>query len=392
MTPFEPKIEGRTPRRVAIVTSIHPNFDARIWKHARLLASNGIGVDLICPWDVENGSVQDGVTFHPFPKAASRLSRPFSVPLRILPRLTKIFRSVDIVHFHDLDLLPWMAMAAIGKTVVYDVHENYAEEMLIKEWIPKPLRKPAAFVVRTGQFLFSSVIKNIVLVAPSQEQSFRHRHFKRIYLYNYASTALLNNVKGSYLTRDDVVVFIGSQHVNNGSLLLLDIVEETIKRMPHIRFMATDRFSSQAFRKQVLDEIERRGIGNSIKLIPNVKPHELMDVLNGATIGISPNLRVPQQINGIHTKIFEYMAAGLPMVVSDLPHQVEVLTHNQCGVLAQPENPASFAVALENLVRDKHLAQSLGENGQRGFVNEYSYESQADHLISYYRQILDSRT
>lgn len=376
------------PRRVAIVTSIHPDFDARIWKHALLLARSGVRVDLICPWDVVEGSVQDGVTFHPFPKSTSRATRPFIIPLRVIPRLARIIRSVDIVHFHDIDLLPWMSLLALGKQVVYDVHENYAEEMLTKDWIPVPLRKPAALAVRMAQFLLSSIIRNVVLVAPSQERSFRHNHFRRIYLYNYASRALLDSVKSDYLERDDTVVFIGSQHVNNGSLLLLDIVEETAKRLPQVRFIATDRFFNPAFRAHVVEEISRRGLGDKIQLVPNVKPHELMNVLNRATIGISPNLRVPQQINGIHTKLFEYMAAGLPMVVSDLPHQVEVLQHSHCGILAKPEDAGSFADAIEVLVRDKQMASQMGRNGQSAFVNDYSYESQADHLLAYYRSVL----
>src|SRR5450830_1135414 len=390
MNDYVTKLHGdRAPVRVAIVTSIHPDFDARIWKHALLLASSGVQVDLICPWDVPNLSVQNGITFHPFKKVTSRGLRPFLIPLRVIPRLLKIIRDVDIVHFHDIDLLPMMALLSLGKTVVYDVHENYAEEMLVRDWIPRYLRRPLAFFVKWGQFIFSSVIRNIVLVAPSQEHAFSAKYFRKIYLYNYASLALLDGVAGNYLQRDDIVVFIGSQHLNNGSLLLLDIVEETIKRVPSIRFRSTDRFSNPKFKEYFLSEVSRRGLGKHIELMPNVKPHELMKVLNEATIGISPNLRVAQQINGIHTKVFEYMAAGIPMVISDLPHQVGVIQESGGCILAAPENPTEFAVAIEKLTKDKRLAQEMGLQGQKGFREHHSYESQQQHLLSYYRQILN---
>lgn len=376
------------PRRIAIVTSIHPDFDSRIWKHARMLAANGVGVDLICPWQVEDQQEIDGVMFHPFQKATSRVKRLFQVPARVLPRLRAVLAGVDIVHFHDIDLLPWMALVSLFKPVVYDVHENYAHEMLVREWVPAVLRRPLYHAVHWGQFLLAMVVRNIVLVAPSQKPDFSNRRFNQAYIYNYASVALLDGVAGDHDLRPDAVVFIGSQHINNGSLLLLDIAEKMAERLPNVKLLATDRFSSTAFRNHILSEVERRGLQNTLQLIPNVKPHELMAVLNQATIGISPNLRVPQQIMGIHTKIFEYMAASLPVVVSDLPHQVGVVNTTHSGVLAQPEDINSFVDAIVSLVADRGRAMQLGKNGQQGFKDSYCYESQAQTLLAFYDQIL----
>lgn len=375
-------------RRIAIVTSIHPDFDARIWKHARILAANGVGVDLICPWQVQDREEIDGVTFHPFPMATSRAKRLFQVPSRVLPRLRTVLAQVDIVHFHDIDLLPWMAFVSLFKPVVYDVHENYAHEMLVREWVPALLRRPLYHAVHWGQFLLSLMVRNIVLVAPSQRPDFTNSRFRLTYVYNYASAALLDRVVDDHHLRADAVVFIGSQHVNNGSLLLLDIAEKMAERLPGVKLLATDRFSSAGFRNYILAEIEKRSLQNTLELIPNVKPHELMSVLNRATIGISPNLRVPQQIMGIHTKIFEYMAAALPVVVSDLPHQVGVVAATGGGILAQPEDINSFVDAIASLVADRSRAVQLGKKGQQGFKDSYCYESQASALLAFYDQIL----
>lgn len=376
------------PRRIAVVTSIHPDFDSRIWKQARMLAANGVGVDLICPWQVEDRQEIDGVRFHPFQKATSRAKRLFQVPVRVLPRLRLVLAGVDIVHFHDIDLLPWMALISLFKPVVYDVHENYAHEMLVREWVPAVLRRPLYHAVRWGQFLLAMVVRNIVLVAPSQKPDFSNRRFNQTYIYNYASIALLDSVASDHDRRPDAVVFIGSQHINNGSMLLLDIAQKMAKTLPKVKLLATDRFSSTAFRNYILSEVDRRGLQNTLQLIPNVKPHELMAVLNQATIGISPNLRVPQQIMGIHTKIFEYMAAAIPVVVSDLPHQVGVVNATHSGVVAQPEDINSFVAAIEFLVADRGRAMQLGKNGQQGFKDSYCYESQAQTLLAFYDQIL----
>ena len=331
---------GRADRlfRVAIVTSIHPDFDSRIWKHAKSLAARGHAVHLVCPWNVARETIS-GVQLHPFPRVLSRRMRPLQIPVRLMRQLMPLLREVDLVHFHDIDILPWMSLLSAFKPVVYDIHENYAEEMRVRDWIPSGLRTLLAFAVRWGQIAFAWPVRNVVLVTRAQEPDFSSKRFRRFYLMNYASLEFSKGTEDDYSVRKDAVIFSGSQHVSNGSLLLLDIAERMQRRHPGLSFYTVDRFASLQFRTHVLAEIARRELRN-VELLPNLKPHELITTLNRATIAISPNLRVPQQIHGVHTKLFEYMAAGLPVVASDLPHQVEVIGGNQAG-RASHRPPAS---------------------------------------------------
>jgi glycosyltransferase involved in cell wall biosynthesis len=373
---------------VAIVTSIHPDFDARIWKHARLLSDAGHRVRLVCPWSVEPGAVIDGVELHPFAKAPRRLLRPFWSLVKLMPTLRGLLHDTDVVHFHDLDLLPWMALLALRKPVVFDVHENYPDEMLEKAWIPAVLRRPVSLAVKWGQRFGSRIIRNIVLVAPSQERYFSSPVLRKIYLSNFASRELADEALDNYSERKPVVIFIGSQHANNGSLLLLDIAVRVVSANPCIGFVAVDRFFDPAFRERFLARRQELGLEEIVRLVPNVRPQQLMSILNQATIGISPNLRVPQQINGVHTKVFEYMAAGLPMVLSDLPHQLEVISRSGAGIAIPPEEPDAFARAILELVADPVRAAEMGRCGVDAFRADYCYESQRDKLLGFYRQIL----
>jgi glycosyltransferase involved in cell wall biosynthesis len=116
-----------------------------------------------------------------------------------------------------------------------------------------------------------------------------------------------------------------------------------------------------------------------------------MSVLNRATVAISPNLRVKQQIRGAHNKIYEFMAGGLPQVLSDLPKQVEVVGGSDAGIMARPEDPDSFVSAIVSLVDDPALGHRLGMNGQRAFRERYSWESQMPALIGMYEDIIAGR-
>jgi len=377
-------------RSIAIVTSIHPDFDARIWKHAKSMAAAGWRVELVAPWTHRDERIPSGITTHFFERVVSRPARPVAIPFRLYAKLLPVLGRCDIIHFHDIDILPWMAMLSVGKHVVYDVHEDYPEEMMVREWVPGVLRRPFAKTLEVGQRVFARPIRNVVLTQPELEAEFPSGGFRRILIYNYASTDLMRGFADDYLSRTPTVVFIGSQHLNNGTELLIDIAARVRRVRPDIRFIASDRFPNAESRGAALALMNRLGAEN-LELIPNVRPHQLMSVLNRATIAISPNLRVKQQIRGAHNKIYEFMAAGLPIVLSDLPRQVEVVGGSECGVLARPEEPDTFVRAIIDLVDDPSRAQALGARGQRAFQERYSWESQMPLLLDLYDRILTGR-
>lgn len=374
-------------RRVAIVTSIHPDFDSRVWKHAKGLARAGYEVNFVCPWKVENGSDFEGVRFHTFERVTNRALRSIQIPGRILARLLPLLGRVQLVHFHDIDILPWMTLLSFIKPVIYDVHENYPEEMMVREWIPRSLRHILRFGVYWVQLACSMKIRNVVLVAPSYDSGFTSDYLRRIYFRNLATVDLLKDVGTDYLERPPAIIFTGSQYENNGSLLYLDIAEICKQSAPELPFYLTDRFASAAFRNRVLGIIEKKRLTN-VHFLPNVKPHELMPILNRATVAVSPSLRVPQQVKGFHTKLYEYMAAGLPVVASDLPHESDLIGKNNCGTLSRPEEPETFAKAILELVRNRPYAYQLGQNGQTAFKNYYSWESELPKLLTFYDRIL----
>lgn len=378
-----PKAPSVRPRTIAIVTSIHPDFDARIWKHAKAMAALGWNVELVAPWTVRDERIPANVRLRPFRRVVSRLARPILIPARIAAKLLPIVARCDIVHFHDIDILPWMSALSLAKRVVYDVHEDYPEEMMVREWVPNALRRPFARMLEVGQRIFAWPIRNIVLTQPELDPEFRGSRFRKVLILNYAALELADGASDDYMARAPTVVFIGSQHVNNGSDLLIEIAAKVARLRPQVKFIASDRFASPQLRDAALARMQEVGATN-IELIPNVRPHELMSVLNRATIAIAPNLRVKQQIRGAHNKTYEFMAAALPIVISDLPRQAEVVGGSDCGVLAQPEDPQTFVDAIVRLVDDPEAARQMGVRGQEAFRSRYSWESQMPRLVALY--------
>jgi glycosyltransferase involved in cell wall biosynthesis len=373
--------------RIAYVTSIHPDFDSRVWKYAVMMARRQHEVHLVCPWQVQDGEVRDGVMLHTFARARSRASRPFTIPFRLLRKLLPIRNNVDVVHFHDLDIMPIMAVLALFKPIVYDVHENYPEEMLVRQWIPKALRRPLYHCVGFIQSILSRVIRNAIFVIPEIEDVFPKKGLRTAIIRNFATLDLLDKVAPDYLSRRDAVIFLASNYEGNGTFLFLQIAAALKKSRPATRFLMVDRWSDAATKTRAEEIIAKEGLTN-VSVLPNIPPQDIMKYLNQATIGISATLRLPTHINALPTKLFEYMAAGLPIVSSDLPNAKQFALDTGAILLCRPEEPETFVSAIESLVANRQKACELGQSGQRAFRTRFCWESQADTLEQFYAGIL----
>lgn len=80
-------------------------------------------------------------------------------------------------------------------------------------------------------------------------------------------------------------------------------------------------------------------------------------------------------------KIFEYMSAAKPMLVSDLPVLREVLQHNVTALLCHPEDLASWTNALERLRDDSDLAARIGKAAYEEFKAKYTWKARAKQVL-----------
>ena len=80
-------------------------------------------------------------------------------------------------------------------------------------------------------------------------------------------------------------------------------------------------------------------------------------------------------------KIFEYMAAGKPIVCSDLPVLREVLRHRENAWLCSPEDPGEWIDALAHLRDHPCEQEQLGEQAREDFKTNHTWKARARHVL-----------
>lgn len=131
--------------------------------------------------------------------------------------------------------------------------------------------------------------------------------------------------------------------------------------------------------------VERMG-RRGIHFVGRVDDADLVSYYRSADIVCSP--AVGHESQGY--VLLEAMAAGAPVVASNIEGYASVVTHRLDGLLARPKDSFALADALTALVRDPLLRRRLATAGRRR-VEEYSWPYVTERLLAYYERLRDSR-
>ncbi len=369
---------------VLIFTSVHPLHDSRIIKQVNSLHNAGFDCTLVAPW----ASQEKGYPFKEqyFNRKSGFLGRLIA---QLIFLRTAIHFKWAYIHFHDFDTVPAAILLRLitWRRIIYDVHENYGEEVMIREYIPKPLRYPLRWLINSIEWLGVIIIGRLVVVVPAQVQRFRQWGCKKIALVrNYASLSLAPPapVDPIRVQQDGYVLSTSGQTVNYGALMVLDAASILIKRGYPVSIRGIDRFEGSASLKDlILNRMIEENIHN-YKLLPRVTPQAIGNYLASSSIGLSIRLDTPNMRHGIPTKLFEYMAYGIPIIATDVGYQADIINESKSGILVPANNPEALADAILRLWQDAELRALLGNAGREAFFRDYCWEAEAIKLVDFY--------
>ncbi len=107
-----------------------------------------------------------------------------------------------------------------------------------------------------------------------------------------------------------------------------------------------------------------------------------------ALTGLLDVLVVPSLTEGSPLIVLEAMAAGVPVVASEVGGIPDQVRHRQEGLLVPPDDPGSLGDAIVELLRDPTRARALGEAGRRRMSSEFAHETMVARVESVYRSAL----
>jgi glycosyltransferase involved in cell wall biosynthesis len=121
---------------------------------------------------------------------------------------------------------------------------------------------------------------------------------------------------------------------------------------------------------------------------------EVGGIVARAVAGLVPkNAQGDRQDTGLFPlKLFEILACGVPVVVTDFPGQADFVREHDCGIVIPPESPEALAGAVRALATAPSQARALGDRGRTVIVSAHTWAHRADDTARVLRRVSPSRT
>ena len=290
----------------------------------------------------------------------------------------------DVYQLHDPELIPaglWLKRA--GCKVVFDAHEDVPTQLL-----DKPYLAP--------------------LVARLMSHSFRilERHACRRFDGILAATPFIRDRLGAYrpLTVDvnnfprieefaaptpgsaarDSICYVGSISAIRG-------VRELVQACALLRTPARLALAGSFGEPALAAEVAGYPGWARVDALGHLDRGGVTRVMARAFAGLVTLLPTASYRDALPVKMFEYMAAGVPVIASNFPLWRDIVEGSRCGLCVDPCDPAAIAAAIDHLATHPELAKEMGANGRRAVIDRYNWENESDKLIAFYADILAAR-
>ncbi len=285
----------------------------------------------------------------------------------------------DIYHFHDLDFIPFALLLKIftrGK-IIYDRHEAYPEYMLLKQYIPKPLRYFLYYFVYLMEFVsvkfFDAIVSNDNYIVND------YKHKRNIVVFNFPTLEFFNSSEEIPWQDRKYDLFYHGSLPRYHFETMLKIAEGLNKRRIKNRWGII--MTKLSPRQWAEEEVKKRGLEYNFDFLSYTDYLNIHKYLLQARIGIIPLPPYKKFMKNIPLKLFEFMGAGLPVVLSDLPPSRQFIEGQDCAIAVEPDNIDEYVDAIEFLLKNPDRATEMGENGKRLVFTKYNWSFEEKKLF-----------
>jgi glycosyltransferase involved in cell wall biosynthesis len=289
----------------------------------------------------------------------------------------------DVVHVHDRSGLSVARRAARrGARWIYDAHEHPVKNDFDERGIVEATRRQVAehaqhadAVIAVGAPLAETL--ESMLGLPQAPALVHNTPALRT---GAAPQPGLREATGVG-PHEPLLVYAGEL---NGRRLLT-VVLEAMTMLPGVSLaLVVDPKDRHA--KRLRTRAEEFAVSERVHVLPLVPPESVVQYVAEADVGVYPLARYPGGDIALPNKLFEYLHAGLPMVVSDSPAMAGFVRRHGLGEVAPVDDPPAWAQAIERALAPPHYRDRASQ--WEALKEEWCWERQEETLIAVYREVL----
>lgn len=366
-------------KKVCHISTVHTEKDGRIvLKECNTLHQAGFEVVYIVTADEDK--VIDGIKIRALKNCNGRIARFISKQRQAL--MKAIEEDADIYHFHDPELIfLGRKLKKRGKKVIYDVHEDIAKQILTKTYLGSLFtRKVISKIFNFVEKKISKSFDAIVTIQESIKDNYNGFNNNIVLVKNYARKELVNNAV-SINKRKDILtlLYIGGLTEIRGIKEIINVTEYFNGK---VRLWIMGPWETEELKK----ECEKLPGYKNCEYLGIKYGEEIYSYVKASDIGLSILHPTPNYKESTPTKVFEYMACELPVILSNFEFWKDAF--GEVGIFVDPLNQNEFIEAIQYYIDNPDERMTQGQRNRERYINAFTWEGEGERLIKLYKDIL----
>ena len=180
------------------------------------------------------------------------------------------------------------------------------------------------------------------------------------------------------------IVAVGRLVDKKGFAHLVDAAPRILERVPQARIVIG---GGGPLEESLRRRAAERGVADRVLFTGGLSHDRVLDLLAAAEVVVMPSVRDPRgNVDGLPIVVLEAMAAGRPVVATDVSGIPMAIEHERTGVLIPERDPEALAEAVVDLLEEPERARRLGEAARERVRTELNWDAVAEIHDRLYRR------
>ncbi|HSO78426.1 MAG TPA: glycosyltransferase family 4 protein [Bacteroidales bacterium] len=295
----------------------------------------------------------------------------------------------DVVHIHDLPL------ARVGKGLrerygarfVLDLHENWPDFLEVSQHTKSLAGRLLSSTAQWRKYEKESVRQadHVITVVTEMKDRLVQNGAPAAKIIILENTPPVSSVTNGNTGAYDIfnLVYVGGITQHRGLQYVIRGLALLKKELTwHFTVAGDGRYLPELKALTVM-----LGIADRVSFAGKITKQEAENLISRSDLAVLPHVRSVQSDNSSPNKLFEYMAAGIPVLASNCISIKRVIDETNSGVTYVDDSPENLALKLRELYLDRENLRHMGENGRKAVMKYYNWENTAVSLIQMYSSL-----
>lgn len=289
--------------------------------------------------------------------------------LRQVRRCAKHLRDkqIDIIHTHDFYTNVFgMAAAALARVPV---------RIASKRETSGVRSGSQEFVERLAMVLAHAIVANSASTRDYLARSIRK---KTHIIYNGVDLWRFNGNLNATNGRKCVAMVANLRHDVKNVPMLLRAAKRVVADIPNVKFVIAGEGELES---QLRNTAKELGVADSVQFVGRCNDVPTLLAASHACV-------LTSRAEGFSNSILEYMAAGKPVVATNVGGGSEAIVDGESGYLVASDDDEAMAKRLVEILGDGKRADEMGAKGKQRIVDQFSADAQLESTLRLYNELL----